>query len=158
MSRAPLALVCGVGRRERGDDAAGPLVADRLAAGAPPGVEVRVVEDDVLGLIEAWAGRNLVVLVDAMVSGAEPGTVRRFDATEAALPTGLRAVSGHALDVGVAVELARVLGRLPGSLVVFGIEGAGFDAGSPLSPAIERVLDGVVERVRGELAGPGVTS
>jgi hydrogenase maturation protease len=152
MKPPPVALVCGVGRRERGDDAAGPIVADRVAARTPPHVEVRIVEDDVLGLVDAWAGRERVVLVDAMVSGSPPGTVRRFDAKAAALPTGLRAVSSHAVDVGAAVELARALERLPGSLVVFGIEGASFAAGSPLSAEVEHALDGIVERVLQELS------
>ena len=158
MRSRSIALVCGVGRRERGDDAAGPTVADRLALRAPAGVEVRVVEDDVLGLVDAWTGRERVVLVDAMVSDAEPGTVRRFDAKAEALPTVLRAVSSHAFDVGAAVELARALGRLPDSLVVYGVEGRRFEGGSPLSTEVERALDGVVERVLAELGGGGVTS
>jgi hydrogenase maturation protease len=158
MKPKPMALVCGVGRRERGDDAVGPLVADRVALRAPVGVEVRVVEDDILGLVDAWTGRERVVLVDAMVAGTEPGTVRRFDATAQALPTVLRAVSSHAFDVGAAVELARVLGRLPASLVVYGIEGERFEGGSALSTRVEQALDGVVERVLAELHGREATS
>lgn len=157
MRHGPMALVCGVGRRERGDDAAGPTVADRLALRAPSGVEVRVVEDDVLGLVDAWSGRERVVLVDAMVSGAPPGTVSRFDARAGALPTVLRAVSSHAFDVGAAVELARALDRLPDALVVYGIEGKTFE-GDGLSANVERALDDVVERVLAELRGEPSTS
>lgn len=158
MKAGPTALVCGVGRRERGDDAAGPIVADRLALRAPAGVEVRVVEDDILGLVDAWSGRERVVLVDAMASGASPGTVRRFDAKAQALPTVLRAVSSHAFDVGAAVELARALGLLPGALVVYGIEGETFEGGRALSAKVEGALDDVVERVLAELRGGAATS
>jgi hydrogenase maturation protease len=158
MKPKPMALVCGIGRRERGDDGAGPAVADRLALRAPAGVEVRVVEDDLLGLVDAWVGRERVVLVDAMLSEAEPGTVRRFDAKAQALPTVLRAVSSHAFDVGAAVELARALDRLPDALVVYGIEGREFAGGSSLSAGVERALDDVVERVLAELSGPTATS
>lgn len=158
MKPKPMALVCGIGRRERGDDAAGPVVADRLALRAPAAVEVRVVEDDILGLVDAWVGRERVILVDAMLSGAEPGTVERFDAKAQALPTVLRAVSSHAFDVGAAVELARVLGRLPDALVVYGIEGAVFEGGHALSAKVEGALDDVVERVLAELDGRAATS
>ena len=48
--------------------------------------------------------------------------------------------STHAFGVADAVELARALGRLPGRLDVYAIEGASFAAGDRLSPAVERAV------------------
>ena len=66
----------------------------------------------------------------AVVSGAPPGTVHRFDAvSERAACARPPCRSTHALGLADAVELARALGRLPRRLVVFGIEGAAFPLG-----------------------------
>jgi hydrogenase maturation protease len=86
------------------------------------------------------------VLVDAVQSGAQPGTVHRVDASERPLPQELRgSTSTHALGLGEAIELARALERLPRLVLVYGVEGARFDAGAELSAevrvAVERVVD-----------------
>jgi hydrogenase maturation protease len=133
-------IVIGVGNAWRGDDGAGLAVARRLRALSPDGVEVREVEGDAIALVEAWAGADRVV-VDAAASGAPPGTVRRFDARSGPLPARHLRSSTHAFGVPDAVELARALGRLPGRLDVYAIEGASFTAGDRLSPAVERAVD-----------------
>ena len=80
----PSALVLAVGSPWRGDDgvgvAVGRQVAERLV-GAGLGGRVEVVEGDgePARTIELWDGRELVVVVDATVSGVEPGTVTRLD-------------------------------------------------------------------------------
>jgi hydrogenase maturation protease len=134
-------IVIGVGNAWRGDDGAGLAVARRLRALSPDGVEVREVEGDATALVEAWAGADRVVVVDAAASGAPPGTVRRFDARSGPLPARHLRSSTHAFGVPDAVELARALGRLPGRLDVYAIEGASFTAGDRLSPAVERAVD-----------------
>ncbi len=137
-------LVIGVGNPDRGDDAAGPLAAERLRAA---GVDAIAHGGDGPGLIEAWQGRDPVYVVDCMKSVAPPGTVRRFDAVAAALPRGAFHVSTHALGLGEAIELARVLGRLPPRLVVYGIEGRDFAVGAPPCPAVAESVDRVVRAI-----------
>ena len=53
---------------------------------APAGVEVRELEGDATALVDAWSGAEHAVVVDAAQSGAEPGTIRRFDAGAGPLP------------------------------------------------------------------------
>jgi hydrogenase maturation protease len=53
-----------------------------------------------------------------------------------------------------AVQLARALGRLPGRLLVIGIEGKRFDSGAGLSPEVERAA----ERLADELAGQSLNT
>ncbi len=125
----------GLGNAFRGDDAAGLEVARRLGAHAFEGEPVSLIED--------WRDVDRLVLVDAMRSGAEAGTIRVVAAHEQALPPELRRPSTHLLGVSEAVELARTLDRLPRETYVYAIEGGRFDAGSglsaPVTAAVERV-------------------
>ena len=85
-------------------------------------------------LLDAWSGSDRVVVVDA----ASRAPARRFDARSRPLPVRSLRSSTHAFGVFDAVELARSLGRLPGRLDVYAIEGASFVAGARLSRAVER--------------------
>jgi hydrogenase maturation protease len=149
-------LVIGVGREERGDDAAGLAVARRLAARAPAALRVVEHDGDGLDLLLALESAARVVVVDAVASpDAAAGTVHRWDAGREALPVApFAATSTHALGVPHAIELARVLGRLPEQVVVYGIEGACFDPGRGPGPELRRAIDGVVARVLAEVAHP----
>ena len=142
-------LVIGAGNELRRDDAAGLEVARRLAVVA--GVEVREARGDMTSLADLWDAANRVVVVDAARSGAPPGSVHRFDATSDPLPAAFGRGSTHALGVADAVELARALGRLPATLIVYGIEGEDFSAGAGLSEAAVRGIDEAVTRIAGEI-------
>lgn len=142
--------VIGVGNPFRGDDGAGLAVA-RSLRGALAGVEVLEREGEPVGLIEILDGADAVWLVDAVSSGAPSGTVHRLEAAAGKLPRELFRASTHALGLAEAVELARALGRLPETLVVFGIEGARFEAGEGLSREVERAAGQVAAAVREEV-------
>jgi hydrogenase maturation protease len=141
--------IVGVGNPWRSDDGAGLAVA-RALRGTIPGVEVLEREGEPAALIEAWDGADAAWVVDAVRSGAPPGTIHRFDAGEGPLPAELFGASTHHLGVADAVELARVLGRLPGRLVVVGIEGASFGAGDTLTPEVAAAVDRLVAILRRE--------
>jgi hydrogenase maturation protease len=128
-------VAVGVGNPYRSDDGAGLAVAERLRETAPE-IEVVTCEQEPLRLLDAWSGADLAIVVDAVSSGATPGTVHRFDATSEPVPSTVFRGSTHALGVGDAIELARTLGRLPDRVLVFGIEGERFTAGDRLSPAV----------------------
>jgi hydrogenase maturation protease len=144
-------VVIGVGNAFRGDDGVGLAVLQRLRSRVPAGVGVVTCEQEPSRLIEAWAGARAALVVDAVSSGAEAGTLHRFDASSEPVPAGVFRSSTHAFGVGEAIELARALGKLPRHVVVYGVEGAEFAASDTLSPAvsaaIERVVDEVVEDV-----------
>jgi hydrogenase maturation protease len=146
---APLsaAAVC-LGSRFRGDDAVGPLVAERLHdAGAP----VLDCADEPTRLLDLWDGLDTVVVVDALRSGAPPGTVHRIEAIEAPLPRDLRLASTHAMGIADALELGRALGRAPRRVVVLGVEGSSFGMGDELTPAVACALDALTSSVLREL-------
>jgi hydrogenase maturation protease len=143
--------VIGVGNEYRSDDAAGLVVARALR---DRGVDAREQQGEPVALIEAFAGHDDVVLVDAVRSGAEPGTVHRVDVSDQPLPAELgRAASTHAVGIGEAIELARALDRLPARVVLFGIEAERFEAGTSLSPAVEAAVATLVDAIVAEV-GP----
>jgi len=144
-------LVIGVGNAYRGDDGAGIAVARKLAAQRLPGVRVMEMNGEGTSLVEAWKDAPSVLLVDAVSSGAVPGTIHRFEAQVGPLPTGLEHRSSHSFGVAEAVEVARALGRLPSHMVVYGIEGGLFAPGQGLSPEVERAVEEVASRLISEL-------
>jgi hydrogenase maturation protease len=143
------AAVC-LGHPDRGDDAVGPLVAGRLRAA---GATLLDCNEEPTRLLDAWDGLELVVIVDAVHSGAAPGTVHRFEPGDRPLPFGLRFASTHAFSIADALELAHALGRAPQRVVVLGVEGAAFGLGDALTPAVADAVPRVVAEALSELHG-----
>jgi hydrogenase maturation protease len=136
-------LVIGIGNPTRGDDAAGLLVARRIREAVSPGeVTVTEVAGDQLALLDAWTGAREVYLIDAVCSGGTPGTVYRFDAAEP-LTAHFWHRGTHTFSLADVVELGRALGRLPGRLTGYGIEGGTFEPGAPLSAEVEAAIRAV---------------
>ncbi|MBE9499957.1 hydrogenase maturation protease [Streptomyces sp. GKU 257-1] len=149
--------VIGVGNTFRGDDGAGPAAVARLRARTPPdgtpaGVRTVCCDGDPARLIDLWADAALAVVVDAArARPACPGRIHRLEpGPDTTWPA--RTTSSHGLGLGYAVALARTLGRLPGRLVVYAVEGADTSLGEGLTPAVAAALDPLVERVRAEIA------
>jgi hydrogenase maturation protease len=142
-------IVLGIGNPWRRDDGAGLAVA-RLLAGTP-GVEVLEREGEPASLIDAWDGADALWLVDAVSSGAVPGTLHRIDVAEQELPADFFRASTHHLGLAEAVELARALGRLPARTVFYGIEGASFEAGEGLSAEVAAAAARAAEEIRKEV-------
>jgi hydrogenase maturation protease len=142
-------LVIGVGNELRGDDGVGLLVARQLREPAQKvGVEVCEHHGEPTELLDAWRDRDAVVLVDTMRSGVAPGSIRRLDASGQPLPSRLRGSSStHAFAVDEAIELARVLGRLPRRVIVFAVEGRTFEAGAGFSDELEAAVPALTEAV-----------
>jgi hydrogenase maturation protease len=137
-------LIIGLGNPDRGDDAAGILVACRLAEW---GIEAIQHRGGTLDLIEIWGTADQAVIVDAVSSGAAPGTLHIWEARIAELRNnGLRS-STHAFDLADAIELARVLDRLPKKLMIYGIEAAQFVVGTPPSSQVLAGVERAVEHI-----------
>jgi hydrogenase maturation protease len=144
-------LVIGVGNTYRGDDGAGPAVIAMLRAEELPGVRLLECDGDCSALLDAWHEAGAVVLIDAVFSGAPPGTTYRFDALAQPLPGEVSFQSTHAFGVSEALALGRTLGQLPASLILYAIEGKTFATGIGLSPEVESAVQEVAQHVKCEL-------
>jgi hydrogenase maturation protease len=143
-------VVIGIGNPFRNDDGIGPAVAARIEEQRPPGVRVIISDGEPSGLLEAWDGADLAVVVDAIHRvPASPGSIHRLTAGQ--LETGGTAASSHGLGVPDALRLGRALGRLPRRVVIFAVEAADTGAGTELSPPAAAALPEVVAAVMAEL-------
>lgn len=143
---APVVVV-GVGNVHRGDDAVGHAVACRLREERLAHVRVLTESGEGTSLMALWQDTNAVILIDAMRSGANPGTVQRIEAGRQPVPRALLRCSTHAFGVADAIELARALGQIPPHVIVYGIEGETFEIGAELSAAVAQAIPQVVSRV-----------
>lgn len=140
-------LLIGIGNEYRRDDAVGLIIARRVQEKALKTITVREASGEGAALMEAWKEAQTVILVDAVCSGAEAGTIHRIEAREQPLPAKFFHYSTHAFSVAEAIELARVLNQLPPRLIVYGIEGKNFAAGVGLSPEVNEVVQKVMDDV-----------
>jgi hydrogenase maturation protease len=142
-------LVVGIGNDGRGDDAVGLVVARRVRARLAAADAVAVVEcdGDAASLLDRWSAASLVIVIDAVRSGATAGSLHRVDLVRHRAPLPPRGRSSHALGLAEAVELGRSLGRLPPRLVLYGIEATVFDLGAPLSSPVAAAAIRVARRV-----------
>jgi hydrogenase maturation protease len=113
-------------------------------------VTVIEVEGDQIRLLDTWDPGATVIVVDATCSGAAPGTVTRFDASSP-LSHQFTHRGSHTFSLADVIELSRALDRLPRRLSGYGIEGASFAIGEPLSPAAEDAVREVTARLLGAL-------
>jgi hydrogenase maturation protease len=144
-------LIIGVGNAFRSDDAAGLRVARLLREMRHDSATILEHSGEGAALLEAWKGAGAVILIDAVSSGAEPGTVHRLEPLAGPLPAEMLHHSTHALGIPQAIALGAALNQLPARLVVFGIEGRDFQAGTELSPAVAEILPSVASQVLEEV-------
>jgi len=144
-------LVIGMGNMYRRDDAAGLIVARRLKGRMPDHVMMLEQSGDGAALMESWKDADMVILIDAVFSGAKPGTIYCFDAQVASILKELPLHSTHSFCVAEAVELAQALNQLPACLIIYGIEGKDFKPGIGLSSEVDgaawRVAELVLQQV-----------
>jgi hydrogenase maturation protease len=140
-------VVIGVGNAWAGDDAAGLLVARMVRERMGDRLRVVEHEGEPTALIDTWEEAGLVVVVDATSGAGEPGEVRMMDATHEPLPAGFTGTSTHAFGLAEAIELGRALGRMPGRLLVVGIEGESFVAGTAPSADVRNAFRRATEQV-----------
>jgi hydrogenase maturation protease len=150
-AQSPKTIFIGVGNPFRSDDGVGRAVVRRLSGRIPVGIKVLEETGDGAELLEAWQGAERVILVDAVQSGAPPGTIHRLDAKLEKLPSWFSHSSTHSFGVAEAIELARTMGDLPPGLVVYGIEGLDFSAGTALSPEVAEVVSSAANLILQEI-------
>jgi hydrogenase maturation protease len=151
-------VVIGVGNTMRRDDGAGIAIVERARALLPSRVEVRTLGGEATALLDAWAGADLAMVVDAVSWEHPPASgVTRIDVTSApdAL-TGFGAgTSSHGLGVAEAVALGRVLDRLPSHLVLLLVALEEEGHGEGLSSTVEGYVDDAVALLVAEVSAAG---
>lgn len=138
--------VIGIGQDFRGDDAAGLEVVRRwqqeyTETASLPEIRVQATDTSGLALLDYFDGMDAVILVDAVRSQVEPGTLHRLD------PDQLSSVmpdtqSSHGWGVAETLRLCRSLAPSLNKmrLRLVGIEASQVDYGKGLSHSVQQAL------------------
>ena len=152
-------LVIGLGNPLVSDDSVGLRVAAELKSRLADRPDVDVDEDfwGGLRLMERMAGYERAIVIDAIVTGAEPGTIHHL--TPDAIPT-QRSASAHDVNLSTALEFGRQAGlSLPENenILLIGIEVENvLDFGETCTPAVQAAVPNAVQEVLQALdASPG---
>jgi len=145
-------LLIGVGNEFRNDDALGLLIAREFRRRCPQGLGVMENDGDGASIVSALQEAREAVLVDAIRSGAVPGTIHRLDMASETVPPTLEFGTSHGFGVTEAVETARKLHFLPRHVILCGIEGATFELGKGLSDPVLRSVPRLISLIEAELS------
>ncbi len=140
-------IVIGIGNLYRSDDAAGLLVVNSLRKDNPAGIKFVENAGDGFSLLHQWSKGDQVVLVDAVLSDAPAGTVRRFDLLTESLSDKALHFSTHTFSLPEAIQLARQLQLFPSEMLLFTIDGKNFDNGTQVSPEVTIAVAHVAETI-----------
>lgn len=129
---------------DRGDDAAGPLTIAAIRARLGDDPDVELAASSPSNLMDLLRDRQNVILIDACVDGTlSPGEV--IETLE--VPDERSLPSTHGLSISSVIRCAEALGFRPRSLHLVLIVGSRFDAGSPISTAVEQGVQHAATRV-----------
>lgn len=144
--------VLGLGNLMRTDDAVGMLALRRLAEDVRLPREVEAVEGGTLGLdlLHAVYGVTHLLVLDAVDTGAAPGTLARFEgAGLARLPT---SKSVHLLGLSDLMNVLLLMEAPPMETVLLGVQPESTDWGTALTSLVEAAQDELIERALAQLA------
>lgn len=152
-------LVLGIGNLLLSDEGVGVRVVEALEQGydLPPHVETLDGGTSGMELMETMAGRDHLIVVDAVRTGALPGTVVLLrDNDVPALFT--QKISPHQLGLCDVLMALRLTGEFPRRLTLVGIEPASLAPGIGLSETVARAVAPALAQVLAQLVQDGVVA
>lgn len=143
-------LIIGCGNLLRGDDATGPVLIRRMWERGLPD-HVHCADGGTGGMDVAFQMRGVrhVILVDACQSESEPGATFELPGEEVEQLPPIEGINLHAFRWDHAIAFGRWLLKedYPKNITVYLIEGADFEVGEALSPAVDQAIDRLVDRL-----------
>ncbi len=154
-------LVLGIGNVLLTDEGVGIRAINELARRYVFSDEVELMDGGTAGieLLRHIAGRDHLIIIDAMKCDQPPGTVVRVEGDD--VPAAFRTrISPHQLGLSDLLAAAMLTDELPESLLLFGVEPASLETGLELSEIVEASIDKLLNVVCDELRafGCGVES
>jgi len=136
-------LVLGLGNLLLSDDGVGPVLLGEMADSETRwkgAVEFLDGGTQGLALLGHLTGRRALIIVDALSTGAPPGTVHRLTLGELRDLAPGRASSAHEGNAGELLAAAQLLDELPDQLFVVGVEPEKINTGLGLSASVQQAL------------------
>ncbi len=145
-------ILIGCGNLLASDDGIGIHVA-RSLKNYDLATNVQIIEAGCPGLdlLRLWENESKVIIIDAVISGANPGTVHVFNSNQV-ISREIMPLSSHSFNVVDAIELGKRLGVIPEQLVIVGIELETEKAyREELSPSVEQSIPIACEQIIKEI-------
>lgn len=145
-------LVLGVGNILLTDEGIGVRVVEALQEQYQFDPQIEVVDGGTAGmeLLEMMAKKDHVILIDAVNTGAAPGTVVTLEGDE--VPALFRSrISPHQLGISDLLGVLTVTGELPKDFTLYGVVPFSIDTGIDLSPQMLPIKDQLVSNVIAKL-------
>jgi hydrogenase maturation protease len=148
---APTLVVLGLGNLLMGDDGLGVRAVERLAAAFAPDATTHFLDGGTLGLalLPYIERADALLVVDAVATGARPGTLVRLEADDVPRRVDVR-LSPHELGVVDILAGATFSGRRPEPTILLGVVPADISFGVELSSAVERSLPALIDTIVAE--------
>lgn len=140
-AKAPI-LALGLGNLLLTDDGVGLRLAKELASAFTHEPRVEFVDGGTMGLslLGVAEGRQAILILDAVGLGAAPGSVHALDETQIREFRSRRAGTAHEGNALGLLEALTLLGSVPDTMTVVGIEPDVIRTGASLSPAVEAAV------------------
>jgi len=144
-----LAATCG--NVDAGDDAFGPAVGRAVAAMGLAGVEVVDLDIRPTAVLDHLAGRQALVIVDALEMPGQVGQLVDVDWFDPDRPVLIDddTMSSHGLSLGNQLDLARQLGMLPKTVRLIGVGIGSAEIGGAMSEMVRQQVDRAAAKVAG---------
>ncbi len=146
-------VIVGVGSSVLSDDAVGLFVARELAGRFEARDDIVVKENEEAGftLLEDAIGYDRMIVIDSIITGAEPGTLFRFELED--LEQTIHAGAPHGLNLATVVEFGRRQGlAVPRDIVIYAVEAADtLTLGEELTPGVASRVAEIAESVASEI-------
>jgi len=153
----PRILVAGVGNVLLQDDGFGPHAIARLQAEYEIGNDVELLDLGTPGLdfVDYLAGRNVLIILDALSSGGEPGTILSFDRERLREHLPNVRLSAHQPCLQETLFTAETAGVCPRELMLIGVVGSCFDVSPELGCDVSAAMPRALELIAGTLRSHG---
>lgn len=141
------AAIIGIGNRLLRDDGVGPRVIDALEGSQDLPEGVRLFDAGTTGFLalEAMSGCERAIVVDAIQTGKEPGTVQEYRFKDGGFTEEIPQMTMHDISFTEALIYAREVYELPTDVRIIGVEpeslSTGLELTTPVTAAIPEILD-----------------
>jgi hydrogenase maturation protease len=145
----PSILIAGIGNLLLQDDGLGPQAIARLQAEYEFGPEVELLDigTPTLDFVDYLRGREVLVLIDALSGGGEPGEILTFDKVQLKEFLPDMRLSAHQPCLTETLHAADMAGIDLKEILLVGVVGRSFDVGTDLGPYVSRAMPEVLELV-----------
>ena len=146
----PEAAIVGVGNRLLQDDGVGPRVVDLLEASvAAPPEALRLYDAGTTGFfaLEAMSGCERAIVVDAIQTDQDPGTVQEYRFTDGGFDEEVPQVTMHDISFTEALTFARDVYDLPDTVRIIGVEPGSLGTGLALTDPVQEAIPAVLDRI-----------